>query len=858
VVSANASGTSGAPTLTPGNGTVDISWNVVSGATFNAERSTDGTNFSTVTGCLNISAISCTDAAASNGVLYFYHVITVYPGGLTSTSPSTAVTPGIVPSPPEGLSLLDNSTGTTVIVRFGDSPSASSYRIYLGTSSGVYTSSTAASANTNDTLSALVPGTTYYLAAVAFIGTVPSGYSNELVVTPVVAPTAPTAFVTAPTEVTVSWSAPGGISITGYDVLRSTDQVSFTTIKSAIAAGTTTYQDQTVAAGLTYYYKFRTSGPTPYIDSSISLPVTVGVIPETPLQLTAEATSTTSVLLGWGSIYNASQYNIYRGTSSGGPFAKIGSATALVNSYTDASAVAGSTYFYMVRADSPSHVESNDSNVVGVSLGALDTPTSLLAAAGVNKINLSWVASPAATGYLIRRSEVAGGPYGILASIGNTTSYSDALVTNGITYYYVVDALFAAGASSPDSSEASATALVTMNLQSAIELMDRGVASDQVPVTFERTRTSLDTNAYDGTVTYGFEVVALNADAASYSVQLLDTSNVSVATLVVPANTYSPTRIRVVFTPTPGANEYRIALPASTTLEALALLSGRIIVTQTNATKTKLYIPLLSSVQSPTHDDAAAYFESTSSNAYGDLPSAMLYQRDTSSLATLADMNAWEFEALASTTGGASGTVALYDLTAASIVDDTETTISSTPIGLVRAPFNEGTLNFASINEGDKYQVTVSCQTNCAANARTVIHKAGLWVTLSTLSKVEAIFRLSLRTNAMMTYDQDQERTLIDLTKFSSPSVYFQATGAVSGADPVTVQLMSAGNAEYGPSALTPVAGGALTFTDLSKSRVRTASTITPVSGDRLVPEVVITTGSFDWVSSAIIIRAYP
>ena len=83
------------------------------------------------------------------------------------------------------------------------------------------------------------------------------------------------------------------------------------------------------------------------------------------------------------------------------------------------------------------------------------TPMGLVANAGNALINLSWSVVPTATNYLVQRSTISGGPY---ALIGNTsgTTYSDAQVTNGITYYYVVAAENGNGEGS-DSLPASAT-----------------------------------------------------------------------------------------------------------------------------------------------------------------------------------------------------------------------------------------------------------------------------------------------------------------------------------------------------------------------------------------------------------------
>jgi fibronectin type 3 domain-containing protein len=82
-------------------------------------------------------------------------------------------------------------------------------------------------------------------------------------------------------------------------------------------------------------------------------------------------------------------------------------------------------------------------------------PTSLSASAGNAEVTLTWAASEGATGYNVLRGTVTGGPY---TQIGTSTSvaYTDTTVTNGTTYYYVVQATNPGGASG-NSPQATAT-----------------------------------------------------------------------------------------------------------------------------------------------------------------------------------------------------------------------------------------------------------------------------------------------------------------------------------------------------------------------------------------------------------------
>ncbi|HEV2292472.1 MAG TPA: fibronectin type III domain-containing protein [Tepidisphaeraceae bacterium] len=84
-------------------------------------------------------------------------------------------------------------------------------------------------------------------------------------------------------------------------------------------------------------------------------------------------------------------------------------------------------------------------------------PTNLAAtAASSTRIDLTWTASAGATGYNVKRSTSASGPFTTIATDVTTTSYADTGVTGGATYYYFVTAVNAAGGSL-NSNQASAT-----------------------------------------------------------------------------------------------------------------------------------------------------------------------------------------------------------------------------------------------------------------------------------------------------------------------------------------------------------------------------------------------------------------
>jgi hypothetical protein len=73
--------------------------------------------------------------------------------------------------------------------------------------------------------------------------------------------------------------------------------------------------------------------------------------------------------------------------------------------------------------------------VINASLGA-----PCVTSTGIHSVALSWTASNSGsvTGYKIYRSTATGGPYTLLSSVGNVTSFTDNTAVSGVTYFYVI------------------------------------------------------------------------------------------------------------------------------------------------------------------------------------------------------------------------------------------------------------------------------------------------------------------------------------------------------------------------------------------------------------------------------------
>lgn len=845
-VSAFTWATPSAPVVTPGNNSINLSWGTVSGITsYSVERSTDGETFSTLASGLTLPQHN--DTTAVNGALYLYRVVAVFPSGTRVSAASTAITPGLVPRTPTGLVITKNTSGSEVELSWGPVAGATFYRIYQSTSSGgPYTQASQTSTYSNNSVTGLSAGTKYYFVVAAVIGSLQSTYSNEVSTIPLTSPNAPIVSVTG-ANINVSWSAVSGAS--QYYVRRSTDRNNFATIAGPIAG--TSYLDTSGAAGMSYSYRFHPidAAGTYLAESLISADVSLAIAPTTPTNLLATATNTSSVSLTWTQVPNAVDYVISRSTTPGGPYSQVASVSA--TTYQDAGLTPGTTYYYVVSSRDFSGNVSSSSNEAAIRLGS--EPTGLIATSMPNYIQLSWDSVGGATGYSVYRALQSGGPYGRVAQGLGANSYQDSNIQDGVPYFYVVRTEFGLELSH-QSTEVNAIGNRRVDIQVPIELVDQSLSSDSIAKTFERTLTTFNTDHYDGAVVvYEFEAVVSNSDSTLRNVRLVDESDNVVGLLAVPAATSNRTRMRTVITPTLGNHRYRIQLDGTSSSGMLEVATARILVTQSGASRTAIYIPLLSSSAGAYIGDEDGPVFSTSSASYDSFSAASIYRREASKYAELVSQNPWTLETLVSATGNAVGAVSLYNNNLASHVDDTESLFTGQSIKLALSPFQDGVTGFSSANELNNYRIAIRCVAECQSGL-VRIYKAGLWVHLRNLDKAQVIFRSSLGSMPSGLTHFDQQRSRIDLSKFSNPTVFFQSTAAITaGMDTGTIWLNDANTDDSETSGLIQVGTSELLVNSNERSLYRSPA-LTLNSDRRFIPSADPGTSMMQITDSAIVI----
>jgi fibronectin type 3 domain-containing protein len=475
---------------TAGSGSVSLTWappannggaaisgyNIYRGTSPGAESSTP---------VATVSGTSFTDPGLTNGTTYYYKVAAVNSAGTSPQSGEASATPtGVQATVPMAPQSLTATAGSLTVRLSWSAPSSdggspiTGYNVYRGTSpgqeSGTPVATNVTTTSFND--SGLTNGTTYYytVKAVNAVGTSPA--SNEASATPqATAPSAPSGLVASAGngQVVLSWTVPnsdGGTPITGYNVYRGTSPNGESSTPLASNVASSNFTDTTAANGTTYYYTVKAvnaAGTSPASNEASATPQAAVTVPSAPQTLTATGGNGT-VQLSWSAPASnggaaVTGYNVYRGTSAGNESGTPVATNVTTTSFTDNPLTNGTTYYYTVKAvnsagTSPASNEANATPQATVP----SAPLGVRASAGNGSVSLSW-SVPATnggspiTGYNVYRGTSPNGEAGTPAATNvTTTSFTDAGLTNGTTYYYKVAAVNSAG-TSLQSSEVSAT-----------------------------------------------------------------------------------------------------------------------------------------------------------------------------------------------------------------------------------------------------------------------------------------------------------------------------------------------------------------------------------------------------------------
>jgi len=838
------------PTVTTGDNQISLSWTPVLGAVdYNILRSTDSINFTPLVN--NYASTSYLDMSAVNSSLYFYKIEANFTGGLSSISQmSLGRTPGVVPPAPSGLQAENNGTGTEAEVSWAQVDGVNRYAVYVSTTSGSYGApSLITSSNLRVSLVGLTQGQKYYFSVSSMNGEIQSPLSSEISLVVSGSLQAPEVGYNSPMSVAVSWPvAPGANS---YDLYRSIDSYNYEVIATGLSG--TAYTDSSLSVLETNFYKYKAldASGTEISFSDVSEPVNLNTTPLAPTNLSAFINSTSSVNLSWTKQPSVSSYQVLRSNTQGTGYVVIADLASTESNYVDNSLSANQNYYYVVTSSTSIGKPSLYSNEVSVSTEAGISDLALIDQNGA--VGLSWSALPGVSQYGIYRATKSGGPYAFLSNT-NSLNYEDDTISPNSDYFYIVHGLKNLGEKTVASNEETISPIGFLDFEVTLDLIDSAISSEAgLDINFLRGQISFEPDDYDGITDVSFEVMAQNFDGQDRSVFLLDESDAIIDTILIPAMTSQFTRLRTSgISLNPNLDSYKIALEGTSSASDLVVKSAKLIILQTDATKTKIFYPLLSTESAPSSSDYSQPIFSTFSNSLMKGDSFITYLRETNMLSELTNFNSWELEAVVASSLDAEGKVSLFNEDEQSEILGSQIVIEENTPTLGRAFLTEGIENLSIENEGQEYSLRLSCEVDCnPGDVR--LYKAGLWIRLHNLKSLRLFHKLNSRhTNLSSDLTIEDERINIVDTNYSSPSFKFRGIASDGPVDSSDFELRRVNAASGSSSAISVL--NTILMVDSDMTELYTSPPYLPVSGWDYITHFISDTGSVNLESSFIMI----
>ena len=245
------------------------------------------------------------------------------------------------------------------------------------------------------------------------------------------APTLNNAVVLSDTSLEINYSSVENAS--AYSIYRSTDNKEFKLIGTS---ENTTYVDNNISFGNTYYYKVSALR-NDYTDGHKSNVLSITVTGVSPTNVSVSPVSQNQLKITFDKVNGAEGYQIYSSTSKNGSYKKV--ATITTNSYTNSKLSFGKTYYYKVRSYKKVNGKTVYSNFSAIAYKKvnLNAPSVKFTPTSDTSVKLTWNKISGATSYKIYYSTEENGSYKGLVTV-KTNYYEHKKLTFGTTYFYKV------------------------------------------------------------------------------------------------------------------------------------------------------------------------------------------------------------------------------------------------------------------------------------------------------------------------------------------------------------------------------------------------------------------------------------
>ena len=598
-------------------------WNASTGATsYQLDVSTNNEFSSFVTGYNNLTVNGTNQSVTglTAGTTYYYRVRAVNANGTSGNS--NIISTLTIPPNPVAIAAT-NITQTGFQANWNASTGATSYQLDVSLnnsfSSFVTGYNNLTVDGTNQSVTGLTAGTTYYYRVRAVNANGTSGNSN--VVSALTVPPNPVALdatnVTN-TSFQANWNASTSATSYRLDVSTSNSFSSFVTGYNNLTVNGTNQSVTGLTQGTQYYYRMRAVNASGSSDNSNVQPVTTTAPPDPPSNLSTTEITQTSFRASWNAVNGATSYKLDVSTNISFSSFVPGYNNLTVNNMTKvvSGLNPGSMYYWRVRAVNANGTSGN-SNIITV----LTVPPNPVAVEATTITNTSfqanWLAATSATSYKLDvslnnafSSFVAG--YNNLTV--NGTSQSVTGLPQGTQYYYRVRAVNASGTSgnsntilvtTPEPPPAPVAIAATNITQTGFQAnwnTSTGATSYQLDVSTNNEFSSFVTGYNNLTVTgtnqivtgltagttYYYRVRAVNANGTSGNSNVISTLTVPPNPVATGATNITQTSFQANWNASTGATSYQLDVSLNNSFSSFVTGYNNLTVNGTNQSVTGL------------------------------------------------------------------------------------------------------------------------------------------------------------------------------------------------------------------------------------------------------------------------------
>ncbi|MGO8670043.1 MAG: malectin domain-containing carbohydrate-binding protein [Capsulimonadaceae bacterium] len=399
------------------NAEVALAWTSSTGATsYGVYRGTASGGESTTALASGVTSTQYTDSAVVNGTAYYYKVAALDTGGTSPLSTEASATPSVAPYN-AGISINCGGTASGNFVADCEFVNGNAIAWTNAVSTNLLTgpipSQSVLTTDREGGFSYIIAGlnpNTSYPVTLYFVEN----------------------YWTAAGERVFSVTANGSTVLSNFDIYA-TAGAQYTAVQESFTVESGSTGEITLVFAAT-------------VDQAKCGAIVVGtgalIVSQPPTGLAATIGNAQNTL-NWTTTTGASNYNLYRATSSGGEKSPPIVSSLTTTTYIDTGLTNGTTYYYEVAAVNNAGTSGMSNEVSAqpsASLPVPAAPSGLVGSAYVGHVRLAWNGSATTTSYFIYRGTASGGEAATAIASGSGTTYLDGTVTNGVTYYYKVSA----------------------------------------------------------------------------------------------------------------------------------------------------------------------------------------------------------------------------------------------------------------------------------------------------------------------------------------------------------------------------------------------------------------------------------